>query len=131
METASNGPSLPRGDSPPETGGRRWAALILLAGAAVHATMILEAKQLQSANDRSRWCTVWSLLERHTYRIDEIRQVPGWDTIDLVYDDGHFYSTKPPILATWVSGIVWCVTKVSSWLPVKDPKAAGGWTLLK
>ncbi len=88
---------------------------LLLIGAALHDAMILEARPLLSANDRSRWCTVWSLVERQTYRIDEIRQVPGWDTIDLVRDDGHFYSTKPPILATWVAGIAWCVCRMSGW----------------
>src|SRR5262245_13046620 len=94
----------------------RWVAFcVLLAGVAVHGTMMLIARPLLSANDRSRWCTVWSLVERGTYRIDEIRQKPGWDTIDLVYDDGHFYSTKPPILATWVAGIVWCIGRMTGW----------------
>jgi hypothetical protein len=63
-----------------------------------------------SANDRSRWCTVWSLVERGTYQIDEIIQRPGWDTIDKVkFRDGHFYSSKPPLLATVVAGIYWVV----------------------
>lgn len=125
-------------DSSPPTEPSRWsdpatqalAALIILAGFAVHATMILEAKPLASANDRSRWCTVWSLLERHTYRIDEIRQVAGWDTIDLVYDDGHFYSTKPPILATWVAGVVWCVEQLTGWRLLKETQAVTSVTLL-
>lgn len=107
-----------------------WAGTILLIGAALHATMILEAKPLQSANDRSRWCTVWSLLERNTYQIDAIRQVPGWDTIDLIYDDGHFYSTKPPILATWVTGVVWGVTRVTRWDLLKDTQSVASVTLL-
>lgn len=110
---------------------RHWIAFcVLLAGLAVHGTMILTAKPLQSANDRSRWCTVWSLLERKTYTIDEIRQVPGWDTIDILYDGGHFYSTKPPILSTWVAGVVWCVTKITGWSLTKDTQAVTGVTLL-
>jgi hypothetical protein len=58
-----------------------------------------------SANDRSRWCTVWSLVERGTYRIDEIIQRPGWDSIDKVKVDGHFYSTKPALFPTLVAGL--------------------------
>ncbi len=58
-----------------------------------------------SANDRSRWCTVWSLVERGTYRIDEIIQRPGWDSIDKVKVDGHFYSTKPALYPTLVAGL--------------------------
>lgn len=58
-----------------------------------------------SANDRSRWCTVWSLAERGTYQIDEIIRVPGWDTIDKVRFNDHFYSSKPPLLSTLVAGL--------------------------
>jgi len=52
-----------------------------------------------SANDRSRWCAVWSLAERHTHQIDEIITRPGWDTIDKVRLGEHFYSSKPPFVA--------------------------------
>src|SRR5262249_25943714 len=62
-----------------------------------------------SANDRSRWCTVWSLVERGTYQIDEIIQVPGWDTIDKGRFRDHFYSSKPPFLATIAAGLYWTV----------------------
>src|SRR6266704_3362502 len=43
-----------------------------------------------SANDRSRWCTVWSLVERGTYQIDEIIKVRGWNTIDKGRHNDHF-----------------------------------------
>lgn len=59
------------------------------------------------ANDRSRWCTVWSLVERGTYQIDEIIKVRGWDTIDKGRFQDHFYSSKPPFLATLVAGLYW------------------------
>lgn len=65
-----------------------------------------------SANDRSRWCTVWSLAERGTYQIDEIIQVPGWDTIDKVRKDGHFYSSKPALLPTLLAGLYWSLKQV-------------------
>ena len=89
--------------------------LIVLLATLLHAMALGKAKPLQSANDRSRWCTVWSLVERGTFQIDEIRQRPGWDTIDLVHVDGHFYSTKPPLLTVLVSGLTWCVQRTTGW----------------
>ncbi len=87
---------------------RRWHyALIVLVATVLNLVRLIEAKPLQSANDRSRWTTVWSLVERGTYQIDEIRQRPGWDTIDLVKHEGHFYSSKPPLLSTLVAGLYW------------------------
>ena len=73
----------------------------------------------QSANDRSRWCTVASLVEHRTYAIDNQIAVPGapgqknnepWDTIDKIQHadrDGQqrFYSSKPPLLPTIVAGV--------------------------
>ena len=78
---------------------------------------LLSTGPLNSANDRSRWCTVWSLAEKGTYQIDEARQKPGWDTIDLVKHDDHFYSTKPPLLP-------WMVTQLYRGL-----RLTTGWTL--
>lgn len=77
------------------------------------ASVVLNSAPLQSANDRSRWCTVWSLVERGTYQIDEIDQSPNWSTIDKVRHtpageaDAHFYSSKPPLLSTMVAGVYW------------------------
>jgi hypothetical protein len=91
-----------------QTLAERWliGLSVLLIAAAV-----LRSTPLQSANDRSRWATVWSLVERRTYRIDEIDQQPAWSTIDKVRvgdsPDGpwHFYSSKPPLLSTIVAGL--------------------------
>ena len=66
-----------------------------------------------SANDRSRWCTVWSLVERGTYQIDEIIQQRGWNTIDKGRFQDHFYSSKPPFLSTIVAGIYWTVKRTT------------------
>ena len=74
-------------------------------GSALLFTAICHATPLQSANDRSRWCTVWSLVERNTFQIDEIDGKPGWGTIDKVRDRGHFYSSKPPLLSVAVAGV--------------------------
>lgn len=71
-----------------------------------------------SANDRSRWCTVASLVEHGTYAIDsqiEIvdpvrRHIHPWQTIDKVRhlgsdDKQHYYSSKPPLFPTVVAGV--------------------------
>ena len=94
---------------------RTAQVLIMVTAAVLHFVFLINSKPLQSANDRSRWCTVWSLVERGTFQIDEIRQQPGWDTIDLVRVDGHFYSTKPPLLTTLVAGVTWCVQALTGW----------------
>jgi hypothetical protein len=66
-----------------------------------------------SANDRSRWCTVWSLAERGTWQIDEIITRPGWDTIDKVHVDGHFYSSKPPFVALLATPVYLTVRRIT------------------
>ena len=69
-----------------------------------------------SANDRSRWATVRSLVEHGTYEIDAIIQERGWDTIDMVQHRGwdgqkHLYSSKPPLFATLMAGPYWVIHK--------------------
>ena len=77
-----------------------------------------------SANDRSRWCTVRALVEHGTYAIDRIIVEPNWDTIDMVKhdgrgnpapgpDEGHCYSSKPPLLATLMAGEYWLLHRVT------------------
>src|SRR5580704_16413957 len=94
---------------------RAACAVIFAITLGVLGAAVWRVKPLLSANDRSRWCTVWSLVERGTYQIDEIDAVPGWGTIDKVRHQGHFYSTKPPILSTIVAGIYWVVRAVTGW----------------
>ncbi|MEJ7595184.1 MAG: hypothetical protein WKF77_26975 [Planctomycetaceae bacterium] len=84
--------------------------IMILAATGVIFAAILQAEPLQSANDRSRWSTVWSLVERGTFQIDEIDSYARWSTIDKVrYRSGesepwHFYSSKPPLLSVIVAG---------------------------
>lgn len=95
---------------------RRFAMLLIIVVASVMSfVQIVQAPPLQSANDRSRWATVWSLVERGTYQIDEIDAAPGWGTIDKVRHEGHFYSTKPPLQSTLVAGVYWCVKRITHW----------------
>jgi len=85
--------------------------ILILAATAVITAAVLQAPPLQSANDRSRWATVWSLVERRTFQIDEIDAVGRWSTIDKVRyrtsesEPWHFYSSKPPLLSVLVAGL--------------------------
>ncbi len=96
------------------TAGNRLAwveHVLILASTAIIVAALLQAAPLQSANDRSRWATVWSLVERRTFQIDEIDSVGRWSTIDKVRyrtsesEPWHFYSSKPPLLSTMVAGL--------------------------
>ena len=82
-----------------------------------------------SANDRSRWCTIASLVETGSYEIDPYLKIQGakanrrpWATIDLVRHQGkdgelHFYSSKPPLLPTIIAGIYWLLNQtLGMWL---------------
>jgi hypothetical protein len=86
-----------------------WCLIIAATG--MIAAAVLNAEPLQSANDRSRWATVWSLVERRTFQIDEIDQFSQWSTIDKVRyrtsedQPYHFYSSKPPLLSVLVAGV--------------------------
>ena len=105
------------------------AWLIIIAAMAVVTAKLMDAPPLGSANDRSRWCTVWSLVERDTYQIDEIRQRRGWDTIDLVRHDGHFYSSKPPLLPWLVAGVYSVAKAITGRTLTSDTAAMVHWIL--
>lgn len=89
----------------------RWLVYVLLLAVTTGQGLaaILNSTPLQSANDRSRWCTIWSLVEQGTYQIDLINDQPDWSSIDKVRHEGHFYSTKPPLFPTMVAGLYWTI----------------------
>ncbi len=72
-----------------------------------------------SANDRSRWCTIRSLVDHGTYEIDDvIQRKTDWYTIDMVRHQGadgreHYYSSKPPLLPTLLAGEYWLIENVA------------------
>jgi len=73
-----------------------------------------------SANDRSRWLTIRSLVERGEFAIDELVVEPGWDTIDAVaHPDAsgrlRLYSSKPPLLAVLCAGPYWALSRLTGW----------------
>src|SRR5271167_3926317 len=109
---------------PPET--RRFTALIVIVAATALALgHALRQPTQMGANDISRWCTVWSLLERGSYAIDEC----PWqiDTQDKVFrarratfgssKEGepvkHYYSSKPALLPTLIAGILYPARKAA------------------
>ena len=99
---------------------RRFAALLVITTATAMALGVTLRQPTQmGANDISRWCTVWSLLERGSYIIDDC----PWqlETQDKVFraakEPGgssagqepvrHFYSSKPALLPTLIAGILY------------------------
>jgi len=93
-----------------------------------------------SANDRSRWLTIRSLVEYGTYRIDDVVTEPNWDSIDTVKHDGHgraapgpleghLYSSKPPLLATILSGEYWLIYNTTGYSLKDHPYLVGRFML--
>jgi hypothetical protein len=127
---------------------RRFAYLLIitLAGG-LGAASIWRVEPLLSANDRSRWATVRALVEADTadpapdnpFQIDNVRREAGWDSIDIVRHEGHFYSSKPPLLPWLVAWVYRGVNSTTDRLdgePPRDEKQAAkeryqhdGWTL--
>lgn len=113
LDEIRGNPSRPKSRSIP---------LVIIVGAAIAAAFVLQSTPLQSANDRSRWCTVYSLVEKGTWQIDEIDSRDGWTTIDKVRHEGHLYSSKPALLQALVAGVYWCVKQASGWSLLSDTK---------
>jgi len=94
------------------------------------------ARPFLSANDRSRWCTIRVLVEDdlrvpgHPYAIDRLVDEPGWDTIDMVKHDGHFYSSKPPLLPTLLAGEYWLINRLTGATLGEHPYAIGEFMLV-
>ena len=73
-----------------------------------------------SANDRSRWCTIRSLVDHGTYEIDQVLEAESdirWNTIDKVVHpnaegDLRSYSSKPPLMPTMIAGKYWLLKKM-------------------
>jgi hypothetical protein len=119
MRPAMIDPDVPEGRSMV----RQFVALLVIGTAVAHSLgSTLRMPSHLEANDISRWCTVWSLVERGTYIIDDC----PWQgkTQDKVYKASpfekdkpdaprHFYSSKPPLLPTLVAGILYPIRKLT------------------
>lgn len=106
----------------PRPQARQFVALIVIGVATAQSLGVALRMPTQlTANDISRYCTVWALLERGSYAIDDC----PWqkDTQDKVQKDEpfsreatppkHFYSSKPPLLATVMAGVIYPFRKAS------------------
>jgi hypothetical protein len=96
----------------------------LPADEAILREQLRQQRPFLSANDRSRWLTIRSLVEHGTYEIDKLHIEPTWDTIDMVQHKGrdgkeHRYSSKPPLLATLLAGEYWLIHRITG-LSLKD-----------
>jgi hypothetical protein len=121
---------------------------VITAAVALALGVTLRQPTMMAANDISRWCTVWSLLERGTYIIDEC----PWqvETQDKVYrgrstgggaadPEKHYYSSKPQLLPTLIAAVLYPARMVSGvpldrvvlqereerWVQKDDPDAPG------
>ncbi len=110
--------------STPRPDIRKFAGSIAITAAvAVALGVALRQPTFMGANDISRWCTVWSLLERGTYIIDEC----PWqaETQDKIYRAPkgaatkpgeapvkHYYSSKPALLPTLMAGALYPARKL-------------------
>lgn len=98
---------------------RQFVALLVIGAATAQALgLALDTPTQIGANDISRWSTVWSLLERGTYVIDDcpwqsktqdkvLRPAPFQKVAPGLEPVKHFYSSKPPLLSTMIAGILY------------------------
>jgi hypothetical protein len=129
------------------------AAIAMLAGHLFRVQSPQGRTPFLSANDRSRWATVRALLEHGTYSLDEVsftaplpdddggpkpprtKRDTEWHSIDMVRHRGadgreHFYSSKPPLLATLVAGVCRIVELATGARLADNPKYVGRLTLV-
>jgi hypothetical protein len=102
---------------------RRFVALLVITTAVAQSLgHTLKMPTQLEANDISRWCTVWSLIEHGTYVIDDcpwqnktqdkVHKVSPFEK-DKPGAPEHFYSSKPPLLPTMVAGMVYPFRKLT------------------
>lgn len=90
----------------------KWVTmLIALVASGIIFGVMLRLQVVSGANDGSRWNTVWSLTNGKGYVIDEA----PYSTIDKVRRDGHFYSSKPPLMPTLLAGLAWFIRAMTGW----------------
>jgi hypothetical protein len=118
-----------RSPRPPRPEPREFVALLVITTATALALgLALKLPTQLGANDTSRWCTVWSLLERGTYVIDDcpwkartqdkvLRPAP-FQTVESGKEPvKHYYSSKPPLLPTLIAGALYPI-RVATGVPL-------------
>src|SRR3954466_338055 len=89
------------------------AMMVIVAATAQSLGAALRMPTQLTANDISRYCTVWSLLERGTFAIDDcpwqkdpqdqVRKPKPFSKASPAPE--HFYSSKPPLFSTLIAGV--------------------------
>ena len=126
LPTAEPGFGSGSGSIPPRSEARRAVGTLVIATAvAMSAGLALKMPTQLTANDISRYCTVWSLLERGTYAIDDcpwqketqdkVRKADPSGRVDPATGQvaEHFYSSKPPLLSTLIAGLIYPARKLT------------------
>lgn len=127
----------------------RWMVyglLIVVSAAGMVARIALvESKSgktpMLSANDRSRWSNIRSLVDHGTYEIDQVvllpsgKRNPEWYSIDSVKHRGrdgreHFYSSKPTLLTTGMAGAYWLLKQTTGMTLERQPFNTIRWLLV-
>ncbi len=118
----------PEPESPPRQArsqARSFVAMIVIGGAVAQALGVtLQMPSQLGANDISRWCTVWSLLERGTYAIDDcpwqektqdkVLKVSPFEMAKEGEEPAkHYYSSKPPLLPTLIAGLLYPIRQAT------------------
>lgn len=117
---------------------RLMAVLVIGTASSLALGATLRSPSKLGANDISRWCTIWALLERRSYAIDDC----PWrsNTVDVVRRLGpsrlgdqqpptlHYYSSKPPLLASLIAAILYPVRTLSGVPLDREVKDASGRT---
>jgi hypothetical protein len=102
------------------------ATIVITSTVSLALGVLLRQPTMMAANDISRWCTVWSLLERGTYVIDECPwQIDTQDKVERTRgsESGnpdaakHYYSSKPALLPTLIAGVLY-PARVLSGIPL-------------
>lgn len=109
-----------------------YAALVpmvaILAGVVV-LFFLVKAPPMWCVNDMSRWDTVHSLVDKHTYAIGTDAEPEPWSTIDKVRKDDVYYSAKLPLLPTVLAKDYWIIKQLTGW-SITDAAHTGAITKL-
>lgn len=84
---------------------KKWLRLQICAVVLGALLVFLRIETVSNTNSASRFATIQSLVEEQTWAIDHSQFQER--TIDKVYVDGHFQSSKPPLLTAVGAGIYW------------------------
>jgi hypothetical protein len=106
-----------RVESAPGWNDSRFLALLLaLAAAALAFGVVMRLQPVTGSNDGSRWNTAWALAHGRGYIIDDA----PYYSIDKVRRDGHYYSSKPPLMPTLLAAPVWLLERAGIGFPERS-----------